>query len=245
MVERGELAALYDFENREGIFPAVDSRMKFAVFALKASGGEPARLAFFLTRPEELEDPTRLFSLAPEDFALLNPNTKTCPVFRTRQDAELTRAVYRRVPVLWREEPGQPRRGHLEENPWGVRFLALFHMSNDSHLFRTREDLLAQGFRLVGNRFVRGKEVYLPLYEGKMFWHYDHRFATFAGADIRDVEPGEKEDPAFLPLPRYWVPREETEARLEKAGWGRGWLLGFRDTHQRYQRAHGHLRAPA
>ncbi len=229
VVERGELAALYDFENREGIFPGVHRSYKFAVFALKASGGEPARLAFFLTRPEELEDPTRLFSLAPEDFALLNPNTKTCPVFRTRQDAELTRAVYRRVPVLWREEPGQPRRGHLEENPWGVRFLRLFDMSNDSHLFRTREDLLAQGFRLVGNRFVRGKEVYLPLYEAKMFWHYDHRFATFAGADIRDVEPGEKEDPAFLPLPRYWVPREETEARLEKAGWGRGWLLGFRD----------------
>ncbi len=187
------------------------------------------KFAFQISSVEDLEDSYRQVPLSAEDIILLNPNTKTCPVFRTRQDAELTRAVYRRVPVLWREEPGQPRRGHLEENPWGVRFLALFHMSNDSHLFRTREDLLAQGFRLVGNRFVRGKEVYLPLYEGKMFWHYDHRFATFAGADIRDVEPGEKEDPAFLPLPRYWVPREETEARLEKAGWGRGWLLGFRD----------------
>ncbi len=223
VVERGELAALYDFQNRERLFPEVVSLQKFSVFVLrKEEAKEPVRFAFFLTRPEELEDPTRLFSLAPEDFALLNPNTKTCPVFRTRQDAELTRAVYRRVPVLWRESP--------EKNPWGVRLRqGLFNMTSDSHLFRTREDLLAQGFRLVGNRFVRGKEVYLPLYEGKMFWHYDHRFATFAGADIRDVEPGEKEDPAFLPLPRYWVPREETEARLEKAGWGRGWLLGFRN----------------
>jgi hypothetical protein len=43
------------------------------------------------------------------------------------------------------------------------------------------------------------------------------------------VEPGEKEDPTFLPLPRYWVPKGETEARLRKAGWERGWLLGFRD----------------
>ena len=169
----------------------------------------------------EAEAPGRLFTLSPEDFALLNPNTKTCPVFRTRQDAQLTLAIYRRVPVLWREEP--------EENPWGVRFLALFHMSNESHLFRTREDLEAQGFRLVGNRFVRGEEVYLPLYEAKMFWHYDHRFATFEGKDTRDVEPGEKEDPTFLPLPRYWVPKEETEARLQKAGWERGWLVGFRD----------------
>ncbi|BDG24934.1 Eco57I restriction-modification methylase domain-containing protein [Thermus thermophilus] len=229
VVERGELAALYDFENREGLFPAVDSRMKFAVLALKPPGREPARLAFFLTRPEDLEDPTRVFSLAPEDFALLNPNTRTCPVFRTRQDAELTRAVYRRVPVLWRESLGQPRRGYLEESPWGVRFLALFHMSNDSHLFRTQEDLLAQGFRLVGNRFVRGEEVYLPLYEAKMFWHHDHRFATFAGEDTRDVEPREKRDPTFLPLPRYWVPKQEVEERFRKAGWERGWLLGFRN----------------
>jgi len=229
VVERGELGALYDFENREGLFPAVDSRMKFAVLALKPPGREPARLAFFLTRPEDLEDPTRVFSLAPEDFALLNPNTRTCPVFRTRQDAELTRAVYRRVPVLWRESLGQPRRGYLEESPWGVRFLALFHMSNDSHLFRTQEDLLAQGFRLLGNRFVRGEEVYLPLYEAKMFWHYDHRFATFAGEDTRDVEPREKRDPAFLPLPRYWVPRQEVEERFRKAGWERGWAVAFRD----------------
>jgi hypothetical protein len=222
VVARGELAALYDFENRERLFPAVVSLMKFSVFVLRGQGkGEPARLAFFLTRPEGLEDPTRTFSLTLEDFALLNPNTKTCPVFRTRQDAQLTLAIYRRVLVLWREEP--------EENPWGVRFLALFHMSNDSHLFRTREDLEAQGFRLVGNRFVREKEVYPPLYEAKMFWHYDHRFATFAGKDTRDVEPGEKRDPAFLPLPRYWVAKEETEARLRKAGWERGWLVGFRD----------------
>lgn len=247
VVARGELAALYDFENREGIFPAVDSRMKFSVLALRGQAKrEPARLAFFLTRPEELEDPTRIFSLTPEDFALLNPNTKTCPVFRTRQDAELTKKIYRRVPVLWREAqevPNLPEGGLLpytapltpgskvlpEENPWGVRFLRLFDMSNDAGLFLTRKELEAQGFRLVGNRFVRGEEVYLPLYEAKLFWHYDHRFATFEGKDTRDVEPGEKEDPTFLPLPRYWVPKGETEVRLRKAGWERRWLLGFRD----------------
>ncbi len=230
VVERGQLAALLDFENREGLFSGVHRSYKFSVFVLRGGKSpEPAKLLFFATRPEHAEDPGRLFTLSPEDFALLNPNTKTCPVFRTRQDAELTKAIYRQVPVLWREEP--------EENPWGVRFLRLFDMSNDSHLFRTREDLEAQGFRLVGNRFVRREEVYLPLYEAKMFWHYDHRFATFAGKDTRDVEPGEKEDPAFLPLPRYWVPKEEVEERLTKRDrdgnviwrWERDWSMGWRD----------------
>jgi hypothetical protein len=230
VVERGQLAALLDFENREGLFSGVHRSYKFSVFVLRGGESpEPAKLLFFATRPEHAEDPGRLFTLSPEDFALLNPNTKTCPVFRTRQDAQLTLAIYRRVPVLWREEP--------EENPWGVRFLRLFDMSNDSHLFRTREDLEGQDFRLVGNRFVSKEQVYLPLYEAKMFWHYDHRFATFEGKDTRDVEPREKEDPTFLPLPRYWVAKEEVEERLTKRDkngnviwrWERDWGMGWRD----------------
>ncbi|ADH65163.1 hypothetical protein Mesil_3351 (plasmid) [Allomeiothermus silvanus DSM 9946] len=231
VVARGELAALYDFENREGIFPAVDSRMKFSVLALRGQAKrEPARLAFFLTRPEGLEDPTRVFSLTPEDFALLNPNTKTCPVFRTRADAELTKKIYRRVPVLWKEEP--------EENPWGIKFRqGLFNMTSDSGLFRTRGDLEQGGYRLVGNRMVKEGSAYLPLYEAKLIWHFDHRFATYDGADIRDMTPAEHASPEALPLPRYWVPQKEVEERLvqkDRNGnvvweWDRGWLLGFRD----------------
>ena len=226
VVERGQLAALMDFENREGLFPAVDSRQKFSLFVLQGGRSpEPARLLFFATRPEHAEDPGRFFTLSPEDFALLNPNTKTCPVFRTRQDADLTLAIYRRVPVLWRESP--------EENPWGVRLRqGLFNMTSDSHLFRTREELEGQGFRLLGNRFVRGEEAYLPLYEAKMFWHYDHRFASVVGLEdgrTQELSPERKTDPTFLPLPRYWVAREEVEARLREKGWERGWFLGFRD----------------
>jgi hypothetical protein len=222
VVARGELAALYDFENREGLFPAVVSLMKFSVFVLRGQGkGEPARLLSSLTRPEHAEDPGRLHP-HPEDFALLNPNTKHLP--RLPHPAGC-RAHPGHLPPGARAVAGGAGRKPLG----GAVPTGLFNMSNDSHLFRTREDLEGQGFRLVGNRFVRGEEVYLPLYEAKMFWHYDHRFATFAGKDTRDVEPGEKEDPAFLPLPRYWVPKEETEARLREAGWERGWLLGFRN----------------
>ena len=53
--------------------------------------------------------------LSSDDIALLNPNTRTCPIFRSGRDAELAKAIYRRVPVLIREaKDGQP-----EENPWG------------------------------------------------------------------------------------------------------------------------------
>ena len=237
LVEKGQLASLYDFENREKIFPAVDSRYKFCLLTLRGAGGssEAERFAFFLTRTDHLRDDRRIFSLDSADFALLNPNTRTCPVFRTRQDAELTKKIYRRVPVLVNERTG--------ENPWGVSFLRMFDMSNDSHLFRTTEELERQGYSLVrgievgrpdGPCFVRGEEVWLPLYEAKMIWQFDHRFGTYKGVPPNTTSthlptPREEDyaDPDYFVLPRYWVPAEEVEARL--GGWRHGWLLGFRD----------------
>jgi hypothetical protein len=206
----------------------VDSRQKFSLLTLSGKPAGQSEFAFFLTRTEHLGDPQRRFTLAPEDLALLNPNTRTCPVFRTRQDAELTKAVYRRVPVLVNEISG--------ENPWGVRFLRMLDMANDSHLFRTREELEKAGYRRVGNRFLPpagGEGLYLPLYEAKMIWHYDHRFGTYEGVvsrsntELPTPTPEDHADPAFVVQPWYWVPAEEVAARL--GNWQRGWLLGWRD----------------
>jgi hypothetical protein len=171
MVESNRLVSLFDFENREKIFQDVDSRYKFCLLTLAASdiGKQKARFGFFLTRVEHLQDEMRIFSLSKEDFLRLNPNTKTCPVFRTRIDAELTAKIYQRLPVLINEETG--------ENPWGVSFMRMFDMSNDSHLFRTRQQLEAEGFILWGNKMKQGNEFWLPLHEGKMCNYYNHRAA--------------------------------------------------------------------
>ncbi|PWG73419.1 hypothetical protein DF186_23175, partial [Enterococcus hirae] len=79
------LVSLYDFENREKIFSAVDSRMKFCLMTVGASA-RPADLAFFLTQTAQLTNDHRHFTLSPDEFALINPNTKTCPVFRAERD---------------------------------------------------------------------------------------------------------------------------------------------------------------
>ena len=63
-----------------------------------------------------------------------DPNTGTCPIFRTKRDASIALALYRRAGVLWRE-------GDPDGNPWGLRFMAMFHMANDSGMFRTRAEL--------------------------------------------------------------------------------------------------------
>lgn len=100
-------------------------------------------------------------------------------------------------------------------------------MTTDSHLFRTRDRLASDGFELDGNIFVRDDERYLPLYEAKMLHHYDHRWATYDNGDTRELTEAEKRDPKCVALPRYWV--AEPHVRNAAAGWGKKWLLAFRN----------------
>ena len=59
-----------------------------------------ASFAFFLTDPTQLAEPNRQFTLSADEINLLNPNTRNCPVFRSEADTELTKAIYRRVPIF-------------------------------------------------------------------------------------------------------------------------------------------------
>jgi len=211
IAQGGRLASLYDFENREGLFPAVDSRMKFCRLTLGVAPA--AEFGFFFTQTAQLADARRRFTLAAEDFARINPNTLTCPVFRSRQDAELTKRIYARVPVLIREATS----GEPEVNPWGIRFATMFHMSNDSHLFAAEP-----------------APDHLPLYEAKMIHQYDHRWATYrgdGGADVaEDVPLAAKRDPGYAVRPRYWV--EAREVYLRTAALPKGLLSALRERNQ-------------
>ena len=134
---------------------------------------------------------------------------------------EIARKMYRRAGVFWKEKQG----GKPEANPWGVNFMQMLNMTSDSGLFRTREELIGDGWELRGNVFTRDGERYLPLYEAKLFHQYDHRFATFDGAPAQAIRSGnaramtsdEKADPETVVLPRYWVPEEEVMKRLDKS----------------------------
>ena len=77
LIARNRLSALYDFENREKLFPAVDSRVKFSILAIGPSG--KARFAAFLLNPPALEEKERQIELEAGDFKLMNPNTLTAP----------------------------------------------------------------------------------------------------------------------------------------------------------------------
>jgi len=231
LIDTGNLATLFSFENEEKVFGDVHNEFKFCLLTLKGTpDSRQPEFAFFLRQAVQIDDQWRRFTLDANDIKLINPNTRTCPIFRTRRDAELTRAIYCRVPVLIKE-------GDPEDNPWGISFRqGLFNMASDSGLFRTKAQLETDGFRLSENHFEKGEEIYLPLYEGKMIHHFDHRYGTYEGQTQAQANKGflpyltdeQHADPSFLPLARYWIPKAEIDSRL--AGrWDRGWLIGWRD----------------
>ncbi|MDR1520855.1 MAG: N-6 DNA methylase [Planctomycetota bacterium] len=269
LMRSGSLDSFFDFENKREIFP-VHRSFKFALLTIRrpatdeAKAGEgaeavsdAAEFAFFLQGTDDLSDPERRFRLSCANIKLVNPNTLTSPICRSRKDAELTKYIYRRMPVLWREAAA----GEPEANPWGVSFDCLFHMSNDSRLFHIRTELENKGWELRGNVFERENEKMLPLYEAKMAHQFDHRWANAKdrdeasggrrnrdAGDETDADEGEDEkgatetgedetgdfaddmkaDPRVLPMPRYWVAEAEVEVKL-RGKWNQGWLMGWRD----------------
>lgn len=236
LIDENRLVSLYDFENREKLFD-IDSTNHFCLLTIGNEQDTPRTVkgGFFLTRLDHLLDPRRIYTLQTSDFARLNPNTKTCPVFRTSRDAKLTAKIYRNSTILYNETTG--------DNPWNVKFGSMIHMSNDSYFFRTYAQLTAQGATLNGNTFTTvDGETYVPLYEGKMIWHYNHHYGTWPTEgerpnSINMPSLDELSNPNSCIMPWYWVPLAAVKERLvkfDKDGnvvweWKHNWMLCFRD----------------
>jgi hypothetical protein len=120
-----------------------------------------------------------------------------------------------------------------ERKAWPLRYATMFHMTNDSALFLTRAEIIAQGFEPTGmNRWRRGEDEAVPLYEGKMVQMFDHRAADVvvnAGNLHRAAQPEaiaavEKSLPDRYPVPQFFVLRNSIGQ-----GQGLDYGLGFKD----------------
>ncbi|WP_289145292.1 N-6 DNA methylase [uncultured Sphingobium sp.] len=224
LVSSQRLAELIDFENREKLFPAVDSRMKFALLTLGDDVAE-AGFAFFLTDPAQLEQAERRFTLSPVQIARINPNTKTTPVFRARRDAELTAAIYERVPGLIDESKGD------SGNPWELSHAStFFDMTRDARYFHKTADFEAGEEEKSENIAIsiRSTAKYLPLFEAKMLHIFDHRWSSALASDDESGLEILKSDPNVEAVPRFWVASAEIQHRLARHSWSREWLIGVR-----------------
>ena len=214
MVKKGDLIELTGYENEDFLFTGIANVVRFCTFVVSGKDIQRTapRFAFYIRKMEQLAESERFFELPKEDLELFNPNTLTSPIFRTRVDYGLTRKIYQLFPVIENEHSG--------DNPWGITFMRMFDMSNDSGLFK--------------DKFTPDC---LPLYEAKMFWHFDHRFASYelkgliagkGGRGLPDMPLENHQNPFYTIQPQFWVKNVEIENRIPET-WSRKWFIAFRD----------------
>jgi hypothetical protein len=231
LVDGSQLVRFESFENFGVTFAGVNNRQSFSFIVLSSPVVGLATIRFNVNQADGSDGRDKEFQITAADFRLLNPNTGTCPTFRSKRDADINLALYRRAGILWRESDANG-------NPWSLRFMAMLHMANDSSLFQTAADLEAAHGRRQGNHYVVDGRRLLPLIEAKMVQQYDHRFASLVpnAADrakriSRKFEgwySGRVEDPQDFVEPQYWVSESEVEERLE-GRWPYQWFLVWRD----------------
>ncbi|WP_234532929.1 Eco57I restriction-modification methylase domain-containing protein [Streptomyces shenzhenensis] len=232
LINRKSLVSLYDFRNT-GFFGDVAGAQgnRFCLLVSRSiPNTQPLDLAFRLESVAELDDASRHVQVTPEEIQLVNPNTGTCPIFKSSRDAQITIGTYKRLPVLINESTNHG-------NSWNLDFQLMFMTNTDSHLFREGGELREEGWRSEGNKLTADGRRMLPLYEAKMLHQYNHRFGDYALADLSKGKgvralptpsATQLDTPGYCTEPRYWIPEASVDSKLTEKGWRSEWVIGFR-----------------
>lgn len=228
------LVAFYGFENEDLIFPHITNKVKFGLLTIAGTDVriEQPWFTAHIRQPSEIADSEKRYALTVDEIRAINPNTLNLPAFRWSRDAEVTAAIHTAAPILIEKDGNTVLR-----NDWDVRFKRMFDMANDSGHFIDHEDVAPLITERKGALAVLhdGRQLY-PLYEGKMFWHFDHRYGTYENQTEKQANKGvlprvtneQHSDPFYQIQPRYWIDASLTEAALSEETAHR-WFFTWRD----------------
>lgn len=223
LVSSEQLVTLYGFENEGKFFSDLMHNFRFSLLVMSGSRvpTQMPDLSYGLWSVSDLLDQERHFSMTVEEFELINPITKTSPLFRFRNDAILVKQIYRKIPTLFHRNP--------LFGTWNHVFSMMLHMANDSEHFVEISALPEH--QIKGTRLIQGSRELLPLYEAKMIFHFDHRYASAVASrtggqrgssEYTTPEQHSKHD--FYVEPRYWVSDHVVDRFISQ----KKYLIGFR-----------------
>lgn len=237
LTDSRRLITSLDFVNTKELFRGVQTVERFTLISFGGSAvvSSQVRLATLCQDVQDLAAPGRVYTLSPEDIRKMSPLNGALPLLKGERDAEILRRVYDEFPVLDR-----PENISDGEDRWRVEYVRIFDMAVDSGHFKRREELEAMGLRMdARRRFVTNDEVYLPLYEGKYIYHFDHRYGSFETvpaskrygrkATAPAPELSQLQDPHYEIVPRYWFPQSVWEERRRQKGLHPEYQFHFRD----------------
>lgn len=212
------LISFFDFKNWAQYFQGVGYHERYALLTLKKNRliSHEIKFGFQLVTVDDLHDESRIFILSTSDLDLFSPLTNTIPVFDSNRQKVIATKIYQNFGVLVDEKK--------EKNSWGLKYIRLFDMSNDSNLF-CRTDNFPFITDFGKGTIINNNEEFLPLYEGKYIQRYDHRFASYENIPINErysrkagtttPDLNQKNNPAYEIEPRYWMKRSVYQRSVE------------------------------
>lgn len=215
IIHNQKLVSLFGFTNWEFIFKDVGDRFAFCLITISGNKYKfnTPLFAFHLHNVAQLQQSERKFTLSKEDFNLINPNTSSCPIFRTQKDSELTKKIYKNSTIIQNDKN--------DTNEWSLILLRMFDMSLDSHLFHDKPE--------VGD---------VPLYEAKMFFNYDHRYGNYTTEMINSGQVNfkiiptpsiqELQNPSYFVNSRFTVSKSEVQDKIKSVKWPYAWFFSYR-----------------
>ena len=207
LITRSALVSLYDFQTGPALWSDIGhARYKFCLFTVSGTSEKNGKseFSFFNRAVDELYKENSRFELSPQEIELLNPNTGTCPVFRTRWEAELALSASRHLPVLCAES---------------VRSI-----KQRSTRFGELSDLNRAESTGIMSR-SGGPSGWLGVYEGKMLHGYNHKYAHYSEAGV--LESLGNADWQVSSRPRVWLKKGVVSDHFG-ADWP-GWVVAYRD----------------
>jgi hypothetical protein len=159
LFSRTKIDSLFGLSNEKFIFENVHHAFKFALFSFEKDNQTDFFQASFRINPREAIKPEEL------DTFLHDRNQRVeIPVSLVHQlspDSLSVMEFKNELDIRIAEKMSQfPLLGEKIDGTWNLKLTAEFHMTNDSHLFKTEP--------------AKGR---LPLYEGKMIHQFTHQFA--------------------------------------------------------------------
>ena len=234
------LVSFYGFENGAPIFKDVHPQTRFGLLTITGKDIKTKQPWFtaYIQQPAEIDDPKRRYTLTVDEIRVINPNTLNLPAFQWKKDAKVTVAIHTVSPVLIEKKDGETVR-----NDWQIEFQRTFHMANDSGFFINYESVEPFIYKQEGAEVLLedeeailqyGKRLF-PLYEGKMLWHFDHRYGTYEEQTEAQANQGvlpkvsdeQHSDPNYRIQPRYWIDSKLTLETLKEQK-GREWNFAWR-----------------
>lgn len=174
LIQKELLSSFHHFHNR-GKFFDIHRDIKFALLTIRQNS-VITEFMFNIVSYDEVNDKNRKINLSKTDITLINPNTKNAPVLRNNEDLRLTKKLYS-LPIVCNLNT---------TNSWNIQNHRMINGSDDSKYLKLLSDF-GQDINISALSITEGEIEYLPVYESKLIWQFDHRFATYQDVSSKDV----------------------------------------------------------